>query len=443
MLLDIQIANFRSIGKPQTLSLLPVGQSARAFSTGATHEPYVLPAAGIFGPNASGKSNIINAISYLKFMATETSNVTSVGDLSLDPFLLANDLPHEDTSIEVKFAHSGVIWRYGFAVGKRGFAREWLLRRRPRSPETVAFEREGSSVTFGSWVRGEKEAWKRDLLPSQSLLAKLRYSASNPFTDAVDWLTYHLRPLASLDLFKANFSAAECASIETKKRIIDALSSFDVKVNDIKVDVHEIHGSPIEHDIINREVFDQLSSSETDLLVPDKGKFLRYDVRFERKFGADLYGEIPFKEESTGTRYLFKLAGPLLDILDNGYTVIIDEIDSALHSDVLRAMVDIFNSSIANPKGAQLIFTAHDLSVLNDGVLEKDQIWFVEKGNDYATSIISLADFVDENGTPLRRSAQFARQYLSGRFGAKPNIDMSNLKRVVARVMETSGIDGG
>jgi AAA15 family ATPase/GTPase len=133
-------------------------------------------------------------------------------------------------------------------------------------------------------------------------------------------------------------------------------------------------------------------------------------------------------EESEGTKKFFRIAGPILDCLKNGYIVAVDELDAKLHPHLTRAIARLFNSPVSNPKNAQLIFATHDTNLLHYGNLRRDQVWFVEKTNQSASSLYSLAEFKSVRGTKVRNDAALEKNYIQGRFGAIPYLgDFSTL----------------
>ena len=126
------------------------------------------------------------------------------------------------------------------------------------------------------------------------------------------------------------------------------------------------------------------------------------------------------KEESEGTRKLFRIIGPILDSVMNGHVLVIDELEAKLHPLLTKAIVRLFNSAKTNPKHTQLIFATHDTNLLQYGKLRRDQIWFTEKTQRGATSLYSLADFKLPRGTKVRNDAAFEKNYIQGRYGAIP-----------------------
>ena len=119
-------------------------------------------------------------------------------------------------------------------------------------------------------------------------------------------------------------------------------------------------------------------------------------------------------EESAGTQLFFSLSGPLLDLLERGRLLIVDELDSSLHPLLVQRIVDLFQSPETNPKGAQLVFTTHDVSLLDSQKMRRDQVWFTEKDNDQVSHLFPLLDFSPRKGEALEKN------YLGGRYGGIP-----------------------
>lgn len=135
---------------------------------------------------------------------------------------------------------------------------------------------------------------------------------------------------------------------------------------------------------------------------------------------GDFETELNLSEESNGTKKLFGLLPFIAESLLNGTTLVIDELDAKLHPALLRHIIMLFNDMTINRKGAQLIFTSHDLSTMNSDVFRRDEIWFVAKGNCQNSTLYSLVEFKNDKGESVRKDAKFDKQYLEGKYGADP-----------------------
>jgi AAA15 family ATPase/GTPase len=141
--------------------------------------------------------------------------------------------------------------------------------------------------------------------------------------------------------------------------------------------------------------------------------------------------ELPFNlpDESAGTLTWLALIGPALAALRSGDILLFDEIDASLHPKLSARLLELFQDPVTNPRGAQLIFTTHDTSLLNH--LNRDEVWLTEKGDDGATTLTGLAEF---GGDKVRRSLNLERAYLQGRFGAVPELDQATVLRVLGEL---------
>jgi AAA15 family ATPase/GTPase len=122
------------------------------------------------------------------------------------------------------------------------------------------------------------------------------------------------------------------------------------------------------------------------------------------------------KEESAGTRRLFALAGPWMDIINHGYLVFIDEMETSLHPLLVKELVKLIQNAESNSLGAQVVFTTHSPTLLDTELLRRDQIWFTEKDENGATKLYPLSDYQPRKGEAI------AKGYLAGRYGAVPFI---------------------
>ena len=131
---------------------------------------------------------------------------------------------------------------------------------------------------------------------------------------------------------------------------------------------------------------------------------------------------IDFNLESSGTRKVFSLLAPVMQTIQEGRTVFIDELDAKLHPKLLEFIISLFTNTEVNQKGAQLIITSHDLHTLNSEFLRRDEIWFAAKREDFSSNLYSLSDFkkISSNGKQPRKDENYAKQYIEGRYGADP-----------------------
>ena len=198
------------------------------------------------------------------------------------------------------------------------------------------------------------------------------------FESGIDFLNYG-NPIQELRMAVAN-------SEEVKHLVLEMIQEMDLDIVDFRVE-----------------------EKEND----------RIDVFTIHKVG-EYETELNLSEESSGTKKLFGLLPFIAASLLDGTTLVIDELDAKLHPLLLRHIIMLFNDMTINRKGAQLIFTSHDLSTMNNDVFRRDEIWFVAKGNSQNSKLYSLVEFKNDKGESVRKDAKFDKQYLEGKYGADP-----------------------
>jgi AAA15 family ATPase/GTPase len=214
-----------------------------------------------------------------------------------------------------------------------------------------------------------------------------------------------LRTLKAPDSRQLDYTERRFGEEGWKTRIIEFLKATDVAVSDIRVKEAKVLDN------------DEIPGPIRDLIRNDNPDAKHYSIDFMRHDEQKRLMPLPFVEESTGTQNLFGLAGPVLDVLDNGFTLIVDELNSGLHPLAFQHLIGLFCDPNLNTRNAQLIFTTHDSSLLDSDCIGRDQIWIVEKGRDLAAELIPLTDF-----KPRQDAAGFQKRYLQGRFGGVPRL---------------------
>lgn len=155
--------------------------------------------------------------------------------------------------------------------------------------------------------------------------------------------------------------------------------------------------------------------------ILDRGQTIVSDIKTSHKVYNEELQQVGLsdfsmeKDESNGTKKFFYISGPILDVLENGYTLVVDELDSKLHPNLVRKIVSLFNSKEYNKKNAQLIFNTHNTNLLSSKLLRRDQIWFTDKDRYGASKLYSLADVKN-----VRKNEAFEDNYILGKYGATP-----------------------
>lgn len=390
MLLSFSVSNHKSIRDEQTLHLQPVYDKSRP----------ALPVAAIFGANAAGKSNLLDALS---FMTDAVHNSFGWRDgVPRSPFLLDGESPGRESAFTVELLLDGVRWVYGFTVDYASVRKEWL-HTYPQQRRRTVFERAGQSVDAGA-TGGLRPAMVRNvgaLLPHTALFLSMMtgHPAVAPVQRWFDQVNSISAPVASVD---EDSLIERLQDDPDRGRLVRLLVAADVGIADIEVEY-----------LLPRDV------------TPDRppGVLRRsgpVEVRLLFLHGSDR-APMSLADESHGTRVWLSYLGPVLDALESGGLLVVDEIDTSLHPNLTVQLIRLFQDAENNPRGAQLVFTTHDATLLgkhfNDRILARDEVWFAEKTIDQKTTLYSLAEF------KVREAENVQRRYLTGTYGAIPQPD--------------------
>lgn len=430
MLLRFLVSNHRSILEPVELSMIAVDEDRRSVREFNLLTERVLATAGIYGPNASGKSNVIDALAWLS-SAVGRSLRTWDKFIPREPFKFGNG-PTSPSIFEVEMVVNGVRYVYRVEVDDSRVLFESLYsypKRRPR----VLFEREDLEIRLRRGL-GALAGTRELLTPTTlALSAAMRFDEPEvqPFARAlagIGVLGLRRRALwrrslgagvsglsSTARLFDERgpwaqpslFDDTDFAPLNHRELALALLRFADLGIDDVQVvedEAYEAHASTQ----ARREPRRQLR-----LIHRAAGQELPFDL----------------DEESAGTQTWFVLIGPTLSALRSGRILLFDEIDASLHPQLSARVLELFQDRETNPYGAQLIFTTHDTSLLNH--LNRDEVWLTERDDSGATTLTALAEF---GGDKVRRSLNLEKAYLQGRFGAVPELDQFMLRRALGLV---------
>lgn len=428
-LLSFTAENARSYRGEVHLSMLATRLSAEGVPrsvvpAGMTRSVRVLPAVGIFGANASGKSTILRAMGDMRrLVATSFRHGSRDTPVFRRPFLLDPACAERPTRFEVDLLLEGVRWVYGFAVDDTRVVEESAYHW-PRGRRALVFRRsESDNLVFGSPF-GAKDRTIGSLLRDNALLLSVAGATENrPLAALFDWFGSNLLLAESDNRVPRTFMTAEMASRQRqRKRIIEMLQAADLGITSLTVNpLDDEEAEQLRRFIsVIREAEDDL-----DLPQPSDTDFVSFDQLGLIHIGAEGDVSLGPEDESQGTLVWVSLIGPMLQALDEGQAVLVDELDASLHSDLVERVVAVFQDPRTNRNGAQLIFNSHDGALL-DGAgawsLGRDQIWFTEKYADGGTKLYPLDDF-----SP-RRDDDVRGRYYRGRYGATPVVGHGSLR---------------
>ncbi len=362
----------------------------------------ILPVSAIFGANAHGKSNVIEAFQYMDFYVRKSFGFSENKNNQFQkptPFLFDEDTVDSESHFEVYFIDdddNAKTYNYGFTISKEGVNEEWLN-----------YKAKSARTYTKIFYRNEKEnVLELDKIPKKSR-ENIKIALGRKA------LVVSLGAMLQIDIFKhimnffdnnifANFGDSFEDSLlssnlpegfknneEVRKNVVDYLSAFD----------DSIIGFEVEEDAQTQPVYSIHKMVDSDKTV-----------------------KMPLESESAGTLKMFSLYPFLNYILKTGGVLVIDELNSKLHPLLVRAFLITFLNPKINKNHAQILFTSHDAWQLSSNGLRRDEIWFVEKDSKGISTLYSLADFVDEEGSKIRKDANYEKNYLLGKYGAVPTL---------------------
>lgn len=414
MLIELSVANFRSLNGVQTFSLVK-GKGdelsvSNSFKVSSVNELELLRSAAIYGPNASGKSNFLRALQTMKRVVLESAARQQRGDrLPITPFRLSPEARHAPSEFEVTFLVDGVRYQYGFSATTEQIHEEWLLaypkgRAQRWFTRVWVAEQNRFEWELGNNLTGEKQLWQKSTRDNALFLSTAVQLNSEQLQPVFDWFKSKLR-LANVAGWGPAFSAELCEG-EEKSKVMDFLNAADINIDDIVIETRPFDLS---------ELPDEMPEPLRNMIAGEmKGEKIR-EIKTIHKDSEGHSVIFDFDDESDGTQKLFSFAGPWIDSLENGHVLFIDELHDNLHPRLVRFLVELFHSPKTNSRNAQLVFTTHETSILNQEVFRRDQVWFCEKDKEQATKLYPLTDFSPRKG---RENLELA--YLSGRYGALP-----------------------
>ena len=416
MLIEFTVTNYRSFLPPQALTLTATTatelQEENSFISQVPNLPRLLRSAVVYGPNAAGKSNLIYAISFMKNFVLSSAKESQEGEkIGATPFLFNRQGRQKPSEFEVLFIQGGIRYQYGFAVSSERVTGEWLFAY-PEGRAQKWFERNYDPEAqkdfwyFGPKFTGQRKVW-REATRSNALFLSTTIQLNNEQLKPVfNWFNRKLRVISQGKNTSLRFSTGECEKEEGKKRILKFVNAADPSVTDISLEKKEFSREDLPTDMPQ--------SIKEEIAKDLKGEKLTR-VHFMHP-SSDLSEDVPLEinEESAGTRKLFAMAGPWLDVLDNGLVLFVDELDTSLHPLLIRFLLNLLHNPETNRHNAQLVFTTHDTTILDQALLRRDQVWFVEKDAENATHLYPLSDYKPRKGEALQKG------YLYGRYGALP-----------------------
>ena len=424
MLIEFSVANYRSFRDEVTFSMVAsrlkeknaeLNQNNLFVAHGGIS---LLTSAAIYGANASGKSNLIAAINFMRHFVMFSSNIREEEKeegIEVEPFRLSTATATEPSFFEIAFIVKEQRYRYGFEVTAKRVEAEWLYVAL-KARESRLFEREGDKIILGEKFKAEGRELVKNTRPTALFLSVCAQFNGKVAIEVLGWFRSLgiATSLGDLNMGMRFFTERMLSDEDSAKEISGLMKQLDLGIEDLRIEKgvsspdplpdeapEELHAAfePILNMMSKQE---QTTVRTVHLKVDDEGQPVAPEL-----FYLD-------RHESEGTKKLFAMSGPLIDSLKSGDILVIDEFDARLHPLLTQEIVRLFNDPEKNANHAQLIFVTQDTNLLDNRMLRRDQIWFVEKDRQGVSYLYSLAEF------KVRNDATYEKDYIQGRYGAIP-----------------------
>lgn len=359
------------------------------------NEETLLPVSVIYGPNAGGKSGLLEALVCLITIVLKPKRMLEKNDYrknnrtfafynNIKPYKFDDESINKPTEFEIYFSTENNEYRYNLSIFENKIINESLYKKefKAKKPAKI-FERNKNSIDLGEMLK--KLNISKNVNENMPYLTYISITNNiNVINDVMNWFE-NITAMNYAKDFERNITILEG---ESKELLLAIMEGIDIDICDYRTEEKE----------------------------DDEKKF----KFFTKHKNNNKEYELEFAEESEGTIKLFSLLPDIIESLINGGLVIIDELDAKLHPKLLKYIIMLFKDSRTNRKKAQLIFTSQDLTTMNNQIFRRDEIWFACKNENKESEIYSLYEIRDENGEHIRASAAFNKQYLSGKYGADP-----------------------
>lgn len=352
----------------------------------------ILPVGVIYGPNGGGKSNLLSALGCVISLVTEPvyqlgknrSRFIMQQKVECTPYLFDESSASVPTKFQLFFRIADYEYRYYTVLFQKEITEETLYRRKlGASKAAKVFERQEGNISLGNMF--SKKGINTEVNSKMPLLSFLAINYSIPvIAEVITWfeeciIRNYANPIAEQQILLADDDIS-------KKQFLAMMNDMGVGITDYRYDKQA------------------------------------NEFYLQRNLHDTVY-ELPFSSESDGTRKLFAALPVILMALKEGRLMIVDELDAKLHPKLLRYVIRLFTNPEINKKGAQLLFTSHDMATMKNSIFRRDEIWFAALDKDNSSMIYSLSELRKENNDPINNTAAYDKQYLEGRYGADPYLN--------------------
>ncbi len=400
MLIRFSFKNFKSFKDENLLDMEATALKEHEYNIAKTENIDLLKVAAIYGANASGKTNVLQAFDYMRLKVLIDNKIRHemrIEEKSINSFMINE----EPISVEVEIlAKNQEIYKYGFELSKEKVISEWLYKKRINTFYEI-FEREGNNVN----LKINKNKFSN--IDENSLFLNMysrMFNDNEDFTNVFNWfantnfLDFGNSNFENFitQIIRPNFLVKILEDEKYKKEMIKFINAFDNGIKDIRITPSK------------KEKIQNVQDIKMELIHENENK----DIA------------LPLELESSGTVKMINMFDFLMNALKEGTVIFIDELDAKLHPLLTRYIINLFHNSETNIGNGQLIYSTHDTVNLNKDTFRRDEIWFAEKDKDGISEIYALSDYIledDKNaGKKVRNDATYNKDYLTGRYGAIP-----------------------
>lgn len=400
MLIRFSFKNFKSFKDENLLDMEATALKEHEYNIAKTENIELLKVAAIYGANASGKTNVLQAFDYMRLKVLIDNKIRHemrIEEKSINSFMINE----EPISVEVEIlAKNQEIYKYGFELSKEKVISEWLYKKRINTFYEI-FEREGNNVN----LKINKNKFSN--IDENSLFLNMysrMFNDNEDFTNVFNWfantnfLDFGNSNFENFitQIIRPNFLVKILEDEKYKKEMIKFINAFDNGIKDIRITPSK------------KEKIQNVQDIKMELIHENENK----DIA------------LPLELESSGTVKMINIFDFLMNALKEGTVIFIDELDAKLHPLLTRYIINLFHNSETNKGNGQLIYSTHDTVNLNKETFRRDEIWFAEKNKDGISEIYALSDYILEDdkssGKKVRNDATYNKDYLTGRYGAIP-----------------------
>ena len=406
MLIRFSFKNFKSFKDENVLDMEATSLKEHEYNVVKTDQVNLLKVAAIYGANASGKTNVLQAFDYMKkriLVSDDSKKNSPIDEDNVYSFMINN----EPISLEVEIlAKNSKIYKYGFDVLKDSIVSEWLYIKKINKFYMV-FEREKNNVTMKSNNKISELANIDERTLFLNIYSKIDKD-NEDFNNVYDWFVnanyLDLGNPRFEDFINTRISLKILSDEKYKKELLRFIKTFDSGIEGIKTTPNSLEEVQNNNRVVKVELIHRGDDNELKAL--------------------------PLELESNGTRKMFHLFDFFMDALRNGMVLFIDELDAKLHPLLTRYIINLFHNSETNIGNGQLIYSTHDTVNLNKETFRRDEIWFTEKNRDGVSEMYALSDYIlddedgnNKSGKKVRNDATYNKDYLTGRYGAIPVLE--------------------